>query len=328
MLALAPAMGYGRQRPAAQLHQDFMNAPSSTISPAGASVSGGLALMAGAMLLLPAMDIMGKAMSTELNGIQVSLARFAFQAIYLLPLLLWLKGVAGLMPNRIWPNVVRALLMAGATTCFFTSLRWLPVPDAIAIFFVEPLILTILSALVLKEKVGWRRRVAVAVGFIGALIVIQPSYAIFGAASLLPIAAATLFAIYLLYTKALSASEDPMTMQFFSGLVSVPALALVSMAGTGAGLELFTLTWPSSQHWIMLAAVGLIATVGHLMVVHAFQRAPASVLAPFTYIEIVSATALSYLVFGEIPQGMKWLGIAIIVGAGLYVWWRERVAAA
>lgn len=321
-------MGYGRQRPAAQLHQDFMNAPSSTISPAGASVSGGLALMAGAMLLLPAMDIMGKAMSTELNGIQVSLARFAFQAIYLLPLLLWLKGVAGLMPNRIWPNVVRALLMAGATTCFFTSLRWLPVPDAIAIFFVEPLILTILSALVLKEKVGWRRRVAVAVGFIGALIVIQPSYAIFGAASLLPIAAATLFAIYLLYTKALSASEDPMTMQFFSGLVSVPALALVSMAGTGAGLELFTLTWPSSQHWIMLAAVGLIATVGHLMVVHAFQRAPASVLAPFTYIEIVSATALSYLVFGEIPQGMKWLGIAIIVGAGLYVWWRERVAAA
>ncbi len=321
-------MGYGRQRPAAQLHQDFMNAPSSTISPAGASVSGGLALMAGAMLLLPAMDIMGKAMSTELNGIQVSLARFAFQAIYLLPLLLWLKGVAGLMPNRIWPNVVRALLMAGATTCFFTSLRWLPVPDAIAIFFVEPLILTILSALVLKEKVGWRRRVAVAVGFIGALIVIQPSYAIFGAASLLPIAAATLFAIYLLYTKALSASEDPMTMQFFSGLVSVPALALVSMAGTGAGFELFTLTWPSSQHWIMLAAVGLIATVGHLMVVHAFQRAPASVLAPFTYIEIVSATALSYLVFGEIPQGMKWLGIAIIVGAGLYVWWRERVAAA
>ncbi|MEE4236329.1 MAG: DMT family transporter [Anderseniella sp.] len=305
-----------------------MNAPSSTISPAGASVSGGLALMAGAMLLLPAMDIMGKAMSTELNGIQVSLARFAFQALYLLPLLLWLKGVAGLMPNRIWPNVVRALLMAGATTCFFTSLRWLPVPDAIAIFFVEPLILTILSALVLKEKVGWRRRVAVAVGFIGALIVIQPSYAIFGAASLLPIAAATLFAIYLLYTKALSASEDPMTMQFFSGLVSVPALALVSMAGTGAGLELFTLTWPSSQHWIMLAAVGLIATVGHLMVVHAFQRAPASVLAPFTYIEIVSATALSYLVFGEIPQGMKWLGIAIIVGAGLYVWWRERVAAA
>lgn len=304
-----------------------MKAPTSTIAPAGAGVSGGLALMAGAMLLLPAMDIMGKAMSAELNGIQVSLARFAFQALYLLPLLLWLKGVAGLMPNRLWPNVVRALLMAGATTCFFTSLRWLPVPDAIAIFFVEPLILTILSALVLKEKVGWRRRVAVAVGFIGALIVIQPSYAIFGAASLLPIAAATLFAVYLLYTKALSASEDPMTMQFFSGVVSVPALALVSMAGTGAGFELFTLAWPSQQHWIMLAAVGLIATVGHLMVVHAFKRAPASVLAPFTYIEIVSATALSYLVFGEIPQGMKWLGIAIIVGAGLYVWWRERVAA-
>jgi drug/metabolite transporter (DMT)-like permease len=292
------------------------------------SVSSGLALMAGAMLLLPAMDIMGKAMSGEINGIQVAAARFAFQAVYLLPFLIWMKGAGGLLPRRIWPNIVRALLMAGATSCFFTSLRWMPVPDAIAIFFVEPLILTILSAIVLKEKVGWRRRLAVAIGFLGALIVIQPSYEIFGPASLLPIAAASLFAVYLLYTKALSASEDPMTMQFFSGVVSVPALLAVSAAGSAAGLELFGLAWPSPKHWLMLAAVGLIATIGHLIVVHAFKRAPASVLAPFTYIEIVSATALSYAVFGEVPQGIKWLGIAIIVGAGLYVWWRERVAAA
>ena len=292
------------------------------------SVSSGLALMAGAMLLLPAMDIMGKAMSGEINGIQVAAARFAFQAVYLLPFLIWMKGAGGLLPRRIWPNIVRALLMAGATSCFFTSLRWMPVPDAIAIFFVEPLILTILSAIVLKEKVGWRRRLAVAIGFLGALIVIQPSYEIFGPASLLPIAAASLFAVYLLYTKALSASEDPMTMQFFSGVVSVPALLAVSAAGSAAGLELFGLAWPSPKHWLMLAAVGFIATIGHLIVVHAFKRAPASVLAPFTYIEIVSATALSYAVFGEVPQGIKWLGIAIIVGAGLYVWWRERVAAA
>jgi drug/metabolite transporter (DMT)-like permease len=292
------------------------------------SVSSGLALMAGAMLLLPAMDIMGKAMSGQINGIQVAAARFAFQAVYLLPFLLWIKGTVGLLPRRIWPNIVRALLMAGATSCFFTSLRWMPVPDAIAIFFVEPLILTILSALVLKEKVGWRRRLAVAIGFIGALIVIQPSYAVFGPASLLPIAAASLFAVYLLYTKALSASEDPMTMQFFSGVVSVPALLAVSAAGSAAGLELFALSWPSSEHWLMLAALGLIATVGHLMVVHAFKRAPASVLAPFTYIEIVSATVLSYMVFGQVPEGMKWIGIAIIVGAGLYVWWRERVVTA
>lgn len=293
-----------------------------------ASISTGLTLMALAMLLLPAMDIMSKAMSGQINGIQVAIVRFSFQALYLLPVLLWLRGTGALLPKRILPNIVRALLMAAATTCFFTSLRWLPVPDAIAIFFVEPLILTVLSALVLKEKVGWRRRIAVVIGFIGALIVIQPSYAIFGAASLLPIAAASLFAVYLLYTKALSASEDPLTMQFFSGVVSVPALAVVALAGTGAGLELFTLSWPSPQHWVMLAAIGLIATVGHLMVVHAFQRAPASVLAPFTYIEIVSATVLSFFVFGEIPQGIKWLGIAIIVGAGLYVWWRERVVSA
>jgi S-adenosylmethionine uptake transporter len=288
------------------------------------SVSTGLALMALAMLIIPSMDILGKLLSKEINGIQVAQWRFGFQALYILPFLLWLKGASGLLPKRIGLNLLRAVLMAGAVTCFFTALRWMSVPDAIAVFFVEPLILTILSGLILKEQVGWRRRIAVGVGFIGALIVIQPSYSVFGPVSLLPVCTAFLFANYLLLTKTLAAHEDPLTMQLFSGVAGFAVLSAISWVGGQAGIDILAMVWPSPRQWLLLAGVGLIATICHLMIVHAFKRAPASVLAPFNYIEIVSATLLSYLVFQDVPNAWKWLGISIIVGSGLYVWWRER----
>ena len=283
--------------------------------------------MALAMLIIPSMDILGKLLAKDINGIQIAQWRFGFQALYILPFMLWLHGPARLLPKFFWLNLLRAVLMAGAVTCFFTALRWMTVPDAIAIFFVEPLILTILSAVVLKEHVGWRRRIAVGIGFLGALIVIQPSYEVFGAVSLLPVCTAFLFANYLLLTKKLSAHEDPLTMQLFSGVAGFVVLTAVSLAGSAAGFSILDLVWPTQHQWLLLAGVGIIATICHLMIVHAFKRAPASVLAPFSYLEIVSATLLSYLVFQDVPNAWKWLGISIIVGSGLYVWWRERMVA-
>ena len=301
-----------------------MSAQPTSLTSDQATVSRGLALMAIAMLVVPSMDILGKLVSKEINGIQVAQWRFGIQALLILPFLMWLKGARNFLPNRIGLNIVRAVLMAGAVTVFFTALRWMPVPDAIAVFFVEPLILTIMSAVFLKEHIGWRRRCAVAVGFIGALIVIQPSYQVFGAVSLLPVLTAFLFATYLLLTKKLAATEDPLTMQFFSGVIGFVFLALVAATGTAAGVSILAIVWPTPVQWIMLAGVGVIATICHLMIVHAFKRAPASVLAPFQYLEIVSATILSYLVFQDIPNAWKWLGISIIISSGLYVWWRER----
>lgn len=301
-----------------------MSVQSTSLASDQATVSRGLALMAIAMLVVPSMDILGKLVSKEINGIQVAQWRFGIQALLILPFLVWMKGGRSFLPNRIGLNVIRAVLMAGAVTVFFTALRWMPVPDAIAVFFVEPLILTIMSAVFLKEYIGWRRRCAVAVGFIGALIVIQPSYEVFGAVSLLPVLTAFLFATYLLLTKKLAATEDPLTMQFFSGVIGFLFLALVAGTGTAAGISILAIVWPSPVQWVMLAGVGVIATVCHLMIVHAFKRAPASVLAPFQYLEIVSATILSYLVFQDVPNAWKWLGISIIISSGLYVWWRER----
>jgi len=207
---------------------------------------------------------------------------------------------------------------------FFTAVKWMPIADAISIFFVEPLILTVISGVFLHEDIGWRRISAVCIGFIGALLIIQPSYSIFGAISLLPLATAVLFAIYLALTQVISRTEDPLTMQTFTGLVGCIVLGLTMVFGTTMGIELLTPAWPTSFEWLLLAAVGLIATTVHMMIVHAFKRAPASTLAPFQYLEIVGATALGYFIFGDFPDTLKWIGTFIIVASGLFVLWREQ----
>ncbi len=276
-----------------------------------------------AMLILPAMDIIAKYVSGTISGVQVAHARFGFQMLVLLPPVLFFHGVSGLLPKNLWLNTARSLLMAGAISCFFTALKWMPVADAIAVFFLEPMILTVLSALFLGEKVGWRRMMAVSAGFVGALIVVRPSYDVFGPVSLLPMIAALLFALYLMLTSKLSRSETVLTMQFWSGVIGFLSLGLVIAAGSAAGIELLQLTTPSPTEWLLLAAVGAIATCMHLLIVVAFRMAPASVLAPLNYMEIVSATLLGYLVFGDFPDALKWFGISIIVGSGLFIFWRE-----
>lgn len=283
----------------------------------------GLGLMLFAMLILPSMDIIAKYVSANIAGVQVAQARFGFQMIVLLPAVLAWHGVGGLLPNNLWLNTVRSVLMAGAIACFFTALKWMPVADAIAVFFLEPMILTLLSAVFLREKVGWRRMLAVSVGFVGALIVVRPSYDVFGPVSLLPMLTALLFALYLMLTSKLSQSENILTMQFWSGFVGLVSLNVVIAAGSAGGVEALTFRLPTLTEWALMGLAGAIGTTMHLLIVKAFRLAPASVLAPLNYMEIVSATALGYLVFADFPDLLTWVGIAVIVGSGLFIFWRE-----
>ncbi len=284
----------------------------------------GLLLMTVAMLVAPAMDSIAKFISNSIPAVEVGTARFFFQLIYLTPVVLLLKGTSGFWPRLPLLNTIRALLMAAATVIFFTAVKWMPVADAIAIFFVEPLILTVISAVFLNEKIGWQRICAVGVGFLGALLVIQPSYSIFGAIALLPLVTAVLFACYLALTQIIARTEDPLTMQTFTGLIGAITLGLTMVFGTTMKIELLTPVWPNSFEWLLLAGVGLIAATVHLMITHAFKRAPASALAPFQYLEIIGATALGYFIFGDFPDTLKWIGTFIIVASGLFVLWREH----
>jgi len=285
----------------------------------------GLVLMSLAMLVAPAIDAIAKYVSGTLPAVEIGAARFFFQFIYVAPFILLLRGGSA----RFWPrllllNTIRALLMTATTVFFFTAVKSMPIADAISIFFVEPLILTMISAVFLHEHIGWQRICAVIVGFIGALLIIQPSYSLFGLVSLLPLAAAVFFACYLALTQVISRTEDPLTMQTFTGFIGCITLSLVMVFGTVAQIELLTPAWPSQFEWCLLAGIGFIAALTHLMITYAFKRAPASTLAPFQYLEIVGATVLGYLLFGDFPDTLKWIGTFIIVASGLFVLWRER----
>jgi drug/metabolite transporter (DMT)-like permease len=289
----------------------------------------GLAIMAFAMMLLPCMDAIAKYMSTvqAMSPGQVTFYRFFFQMLLTLPILVATSGMRAFRAKRPWMNILRGVLHAAATLLFFTSIKYMPLADAFAIYFVEPFMLTALSALFLGEKVGWRRWTAIIVGFGGAMIVIQPSFALFGLTSLLPVACAFLFALYLFLNRAIGEADTPLTMQTLSGLGGTLFMGIVLFAGDQMGNVDFRMALPGSGfNLILLAVLGVLSGYGHLLVVRAFRLAPMSILAPFQYFEIISATILGFLLFGEFPTVSKWLGVAIIVGSGLFIIWRERKA--
>lgn len=287
----------------------------------------GLAIMAFAMLILPCMDAIAKFMATfqAMSPGQVTFYRFFFQMVLTLPLLLTVAGAGAFRVKRPWMNLLRGVLHAAATLLFFTAVKYMPLADVFAIYFVEPFMLTALSAIILGEKVGWRRWLAIVVGFGGAMIVIQPSFEIFGLMSLLPVLCAFLFALYLFMNRAIGDDDPPLAMQTVSGLGGTLFMAAALLIGDGLGQADFAIALPGSwSGLILLLILGGLSAYGHLLVLRAFRLAPVSILAPFQYFEIISATVLGFLLFGDFPTPSKWLGVAIIVGSGLYIIWRER----
>lgn len=287
----------------------------------------GMALMAGCMLVLPFMDAIAKYMA-NVEGMspgQVNFYRFFFQMVCILPFLLAIQGRSALSAKRPRLNLLRGVLHAAASLMFFTAVKYMPLADVFAIYFVEPFILTALSAIFLGEKVGWRRWLAIVVGFGGAMIVIQPSYAVFGLTSLLPVACAFLYALYMFLNRAIGEADSPVTMQTMAGTGGTLFMGVVLIGGNAAGQDDFAISLPTS--WlglVLLVILGSISGYAHLIVVRAFRMAPLSVLAPFQYFEIIAATILGYALFNDFPTVSKWVGILIIVGSGLFILWREQ----
>ncbi len=283
-----------------------------------------MAMMAAGMLWIPCIDAIAKFLGESVPPGQIAASRFLFQSLLLFPLLLLAGGLPQVPWRQLHLHAARGALIALATAFFFTALKYMPIADAIAIFFVEPLILTLLSGLFLGEAVGWRRMSAVMVGFMGALIVIRPGFGWAGWPALMPLLAAACFAVYLVLTRRMAQTGDAVQMQFWAGVFGFLTMAAVLAFGSLAGIPALTAVSPDTNEWLLLFALGLVATAGHMLVVHAFRRAPAGVLAPFQYLEIISATVLGYLIFDDFPDAVTWTGVAIIIGAGLYVFHRER----
>jgi drug/metabolite transporter (DMT)-like permease len=188
-------------------------------------------------------------------------------------------------------------------------------------------VILLIGRFAMGEEVGPRRLAACAVGFLGSLLVIQPSFAAFGPVALFPLGTAVSFALYMLITRTLSRQMHPVPMQFhtalLAALICVPMIAL----GTAAGEPSTSFVLPQGIFWLWVFCVGLASAVSHMSMTYALKFAPSSTLAPLHYLEIVTATLLGYLVFGNFPNVLTLSGIAIIVTSGLYVIHRERITA-
>ncbi|MBN9669080.1 DMT family transporter [Roseibium aggregatum] len=282
-------------------------------------------LMSSAMMLVPMMDIIARYLSAGLPPLEITFGRFFFQFAIAFAIILATGKFGAFRGKQPVVNYLRGVLLAAASLCFFTAVKYMSVATAISIFFVEPMILTVLAALLLKEQVGPRRIGAILVGLLGAIIILRPNIAEFGLVSLLPICTAFLFAFYLLINRLRPITDGLLTIQFSAGLSGTLFLGCALALGAFTGTQGMEFLPPTSGQTGLLMLIGLISFAAHGLVVAAFQRGNATLLAPLQYLEIVGATLFGYLVFTEFPDGPTWFGIALIVFSGLYIAHRERV---
>ncbi|MEW2917222.1 DMT family transporter [Ruegeria sp. ANG10] len=287
----------------------------------------GIVLMLGFCIIAPMGDAMAKLLAETTPIGMLVFVRFAVQALVLIPLAV-LTGRSLRMRGRIlWLTFIRTVLHILALSAMFSSLLFLPLADAIAIVFVMPFIMLILGKYILKETVGPRRLIACAVGFVGTLLVIQPSFVQVGAAALLPLVVALLFSLFMLVTRQIAKNTDPIALQAASGMMAIILMLPVLMAGTIGGSWAVSLILPPPDIHLLLIAIGLLGTVAHLLMTWSLRFAPSATLAPMQYLEIPMATLFGWLVFHDLPNGIAAIGIAITIAAGLYVILHERANA-
>lgn len=286
----------------------------------------GVTLMLGFCLTAPLLDVAAKLASETVPVGQITSARFVVQCALMAPLL-WIMRVPLRVARGDWAALVsRAVFLLISTFCFIAAIRVMPLADALAIAFVAPFIVLLIGKFYLHEEVGHRRVGAALVGFVGVLFVIQPSFAAFGVVALMPLGTAVGFAFYILVTRGLSRRVHPVSLQFHTGLIaSVLCLPVLALAD-GTGAALLDPVWPAGLDWFWLFGVGFFAALSHMMMTYALSYAPSATLAPLQYLELPVATLLGFLVFGDFPNRLTLLGIVIIIGAGLYMIHRERLA--
>jgi drug/metabolite transporter (DMT)-like permease len=274
-------------------------------------------LMLATMAVFVATDSTAKYLVRTYPVLEVTWARFVFHLPVVLVLIAQQRRVSVLRTQRLGLQLGRAGCQLASTTLFFLAVAFLPLATAIAIGFVQPLLVTILSVPLLGEKVGPRRWAAVGVGFLGALVIVRPGPTMHWAV-LLPLGMAFFSALYQVATRRVATLDNAAASLFYNAVAGALALSVAAP---------FVWQAPDAKGWVLLVLVGVGGGFGHLLLISAFARASASLLAPFTYTQLVWATVLGFLVFGDLPDQWTLLGAVIIVGSGLYVFARERAQA-
>lgn len=278
----------------------------------------GIGLMLAGYFCYTVIDSCAKLLSASgLPTMEVVFVRYAGQCILVLAIFLPRAGVKALTATRNLPlEVARGLCLLGSTVFNFLAITFLPLTVTSAISFTMPLILCALSIPLLGETVGWRRWLAIAVGFVGVLVIVRPGTEAFHPAVVLSLITAVFSAFYNLLTRKLAGVDSTTTQQFYAATVATLCIAPFSLGGW---------TWPYEVvPWLAFGGIGVAALVGHLFITTAHRYAPASVLAPFGYLQIIFMTGASWLLFNQPPDVWLFVGAPIVMGSGLYIWLRER----
>ncbi|WP_246030370.1 DMT family transporter [Litoreibacter halocynthiae] len=278
--------------------------------------------MIAAMLLLPVGDTFAKLISETLNPVGVTMCRVLAQALLLVPIAFFLRHrLRGAMFSPVL--ALSGILLIISLTSLISAFAVMPIATAIAIFFVEPLILTLLAGFLLGETAGPRRLIAVGIGLVGALIVIRPGFSTYGWVTILPLISAVAYALNMILLKKATVTRSALTVQCGTTVYAAVGLVLLSMALSFTPMTGFVPSTADTSTWLLVLCAGAVAAISFVMIAEAYRTADATALAPFQYLEIMTATALGFLVFGDFPDALTGVGIAIILGSGIYIFHRE-----
>lgn len=294
------------------------------------NIKAGILLVIGFTALIPFVEGAVKALGRGgMVAPEITFGRFLTQVLLIgAAILLINRGRFGQLPAPLWPFVLRGLLITAGSGLLYAGLAFLPLADSSAILFVMPLMITALSALLLRETVGpWRWSAALA-GFAGAMLVASPNIYMVGWAAMLPALAALCYAGAVMLTRRYAAHGSAIVFQFTTALTACIVLSVILLAGAATDMAAIRPRWPTIAEFQLLLTVGLFATVTNMMMTQAARIAPSSVLAPFLYLEIIGAMLMGYFAFSHVPGWEMLLGGSIVVIAGLIVWWRETTLAA
>lgn len=274
----------------------------------GRNTALGIALMAGSMLIIPSSDAIAKYLSGAHSAAFLSWARYVAALGFLLPIVAvaqWRSPEPLIARGQLLPQIIRTAFLVSAMTLYFIAIRHVPLADALGAYFVAPIIATV----ILRERLDWRRLAAVGFGFAGALLVVRPG-AETSSGTLIALASGALMACYLVMTRATAKAASPLstlTLQLVLGIAMLTPIVI------------FQWSMPDREGIMLILLMGLVSAASNLMTISAFRFAQVSTLSPLVYLELVGATALGFAMFGDFPAPATWIGIAVIVVAGLIV---------
>ena len=277
----------------------------------------GIGLMVAALMCFSGLDASAKWLNRSVDPLLSVWFRYmASVALVSLAINPWTRPRV-LRTNRLWIQIARSLLLFLSTALNFIALQYLQLAETMSIIFATPLLVALLAGPLLGEWIGPRRLAAIGIGFVGVLVITRPGLGTMHPAALLSVAGSVAYALYAVMTRLLASHDSSETTMVYSGLAGVVLMTPL--------LPLFWTTPASAMTWILLIATGAFGAIGHWLLILAHARAPAPILSPFIYTQIVWMLALGYFLFGDWPDPWTLVGSGIVIASGLYLLYRERV---